>query len=98
MKNFKILLLLALINFTNILDFMVMMPLGPQLKRTFDLGPSEWSLLIASYALSAFVSGVAAIFFIDKFDRKKFLLITYVFFIIGTFLCAIAKSYDALLF
>jgi multidrug resistance protein len=98
MKNFKILLLLALINFTNILDFMVMMPLGPQLKRTFDLGPSEWSLLIASYALSAFVSGVAAIFFIDKFDRKKFLLITYVFFIFGTFLCAIAKSYEALLF
>ena len=98
MKNFKILLLLALINFTNILDFMVMMPLGPQLKRTFDLGPSEWSLLIASYALSAFVSGVAAIFFIDKFDRKKFLLITYVFFIFGTFLCAIAESYEALLF
>jgi DHA1 family inner membrane transport protein len=98
MKNFKILLLLALINFTNILDFMVMMPLGPQLKRTFDLGPSEWSLLIASYALSAFASGVAAIFFIDKFDRKKFLLITYVFFIFGTFLCAIAKSYEALLF
>jgi multidrug resistance protein len=98
MKNLKILILLALINFTNILDFMVMMPLGPQLKRTFDLGPSEWSLLIASYALSAFVSGVAAIFFIDKFDRKKFLLITYVFFIFGTFLCAIAESYEALLF
>lgn len=98
MKNFKVLILLALINFTNILDFMVMMPLGPQLKRTFDLGPSEWSLLIASYALSAFVSGVAAIFFIDKFDRKKFLLITYVFFIFGTFLCAIAESYEALLF
>lgn len=98
MKNFTILILLALINFTNILDFMVMMPLGPQLKRTFDLGPSEWSLLIASYALSAFVSGVAAIFFIDKYDRKRFLLITYVFFILGTFLCAIAESYEALLF
>jgi multidrug resistance protein len=89
---------LALINFTNILDFMVMMPLGPQLKRTFDLGPAEWSLLISSYALSAFVSGVAAIFFIDKYDRKRFLLITYVFFIFGTFLCAIAESYEALLF
>lgn len=97
MQNFKVLLLLALINFTNILDFMVMMPLGPQLKRTFDLGPSEWSLLIASYALSAFVSGVASIFFIDKYDRKKFLLITYVLFIIGTFFCAIAESYEALL-
>ncbi len=98
MKNFKVLILLALINFTNILDFMVMMPLGPQLKRTFDLGPSEWSFLIASYALSAFVSGVAAIFFIDKYDRKKFLLITYVLFIVGTFLCAVADTYETLLF
>lgn len=97
MNNMRILILLALINFTNILDFMVMMPLGPQLKRTFDLGPSEWSLLIASYALSAFVSGVAAIFFIDKFDRKKFLLVNYILFIGGTFMCAIADSYETLL-
>lgn len=97
MANRKVLILLALINFTNILDFMVMMPLGPQLKRTFDLGPGAWSYLISSYALAAFVSGVASIFFIDKYDRKKFLMITYILFIAGTFLCAVADSFEALL-
>ena len=97
MANRKILILLALINFTNILDFMVMMPLGPQLKRIFDLDPGDWSYLISSYALAAFVSGVISIFYIDKYDRKKFLLITYGLFIGGTFLCAIAESFEILL-
>lgn len=94
----RILILLAAVNFTNILDFMVMMPLGPQLKRVFDLNPGEWSLVIASYTFAAFVSGFASIFFIDRFDRKKFLLFNYSFFLLGTLFCAMANSYEMLLF
>lgn len=94
----RILILLAAVNFTNILDFMVMMPLGPQLKRVFHLNPTEWSLIIASYTFAAFVAGFASIFFIDRFDRKKFLIFNYIFFLIGTLFCAIANSYEMLIF
>lgn len=92
-----ILILLATVNFTNILDFMVMMPLGPQLKRVFDLSPSEWSLIVSCYTFAAFVSGIGSIFIIDRFDRKKILLLVYSGFLIGTFLCGIAQSYWFLL-
>lgn len=77
---------------------MVMMPLGPQLKRVFHLNPTEWSLIIASYTFAAFIAGFASIFFIDRFDRKKFLIFNYIFFLIGTFFCAIANSYEMLIF
>ena len=88
-----ILLLLAAVNFTNILDFMVMMPLGPQLKRVFDMTPTEWSLIVSSYTFAAFASGVGSIFIIDRFDRKKILIAVYIGFLVGTFLCGIANSY-----
>jgi predicted MFS family arabinose efflux permease len=75
------------------MDFMVMMPLGPQLKRVFDMSPSEWSLIVSSYTFAAFVSGVGSIFIIDRFDRKKILIAVYSGFLVGTFLCGIADSY-----
>lgn len=78
------------------MDFMVMMPLGPQLKRVFSMGPPQWSFLVSSYTFAAFVSGVLAIFFIDRVDRKKFLLISYAGLIIGTAFCSTATSYESL--
>jgi predicted MFS family arabinose efflux permease len=75
------------------MDFMVMMPLGPQLKRVFDMSPSEWSLIVSSYTFAAFVSGVGSIFIIDRFDRKKILIAVYSGFLVGTFLCGIADTY-----
>jgi len=75
------------------MDFMVMMPLGPQLKRVFDMSPSEWSLIVSSYTFAAFISGVGSIFIIDRFDRKKILIVVYSGFLVGTFLCGIADSY-----
>lgn len=88
-----IIIILALINFVNILDFMIMMPLGPQVKRVFNLGPEQWSTVVASYTFAAFISGLLSIFVIDKFDRKKLLIITLIGFTVGTFLCGIANSY-----
>ncbi|MCB0798424.1 MAG: MFS transporter [Chitinophagales bacterium] len=93
-RNERILMvILAGINFTHILDFMIMMPLGPQLMRIFEISPAQFSTLVASYTFSAFASGLIAAFFVDRFDRKRVLLFGYTGFIIGTLGCAIAPTY-----
>lgn len=92
-----LLLLLAVIQFTHIIDFVIMMPLGPQLMRVFDISPKEFSFLVSAYTFSAAVSGFISTLFIDKFDRKHALLGLYGGFIVGTFCCAIAPNYHLLL-
>lgn len=89
--------LLAAVNFTNVLDFMVLMPLGPQLKRVFSLSPGAWSGVVSSYTFAAFLSGLAAVFIIDKFDRKKLLIYVYIGFIIATLLCGLSQTSDMLM-
>ena len=97
-RNQKIiLLLLASINFTHILDFMIMMPLGNYLMPYFQITPQQFSLLVAAYTLSAGVSGFVAAFFVDGYDRKKVLLIGYIGFLAGTIACGLAPSYHLLL-
>ncbi len=92
-----LLLLLAAINFTHILDFMIMMPLGNYLMPYFKISPQQFTLLVAAYTLSAGVSGFIAAFFVDRYDRKKILLIGYAGFLLGTIACGFAPSYHMLL-
>lgn len=89
--------ILASINFTNIVDFMIMLPLGPSLMRIFNVTDQEFAYVVSAYAISAFVSGFAAAFFVDNFDRKKLLIFAYSGFIVGTFACGIAPNYTLLL-
>lgn len=96
-KERIILLLLATINFTHILDFMIMMPLGNYLMPYFNISSQQFSMLVAAYTFSAGISGFLAAFFVDKFDRKKVLLFGYSGFILGTLFCALAPSYGILL-
>lgn len=96
-KERILLILLASVNFTHILDFMVMMPLGNFLMPYFKITPGEFSVIVASYSISAAVSGFAAAFYVDGYDRKKVLLFGYIGFIIGTFCCGIAPSFALLL-
>ncbi len=92
-----VILLLALTQFTVVLDFMVMSPLGDLLKKSMNLSPSQFSVVVASYAVSAFVSGILTAGFADKFDRKKILMFFYVGFIIGTYLCGMVETYPMLI-
>ena len=96
-KEKVILLLLAAINFTHILDFMIMMPLGNYLMPYFDISSQQFSMLVAAYTFSAGISGFLAAFFVDNYDRKKVLLFGYCGFLIGTLCCAVAPSYMILL-
>lgn len=94
MKRNEIVLvaLMALLNFTHILDFMIMMPLGNILMPQWNLNSSQFSIIVSSYSLAAFVSSFAAIFFADKFDRKNLLLVAYFGFLAGTLGCAFATN------
>lgn len=76
---------------------MIMMPLGPQLIRIMHISPLQFSYLVSAYTFSAGVSGFAAAFFVDKYDRKKVLLTGYIGFIVGTFACAFSPTYHLLL-
>ena len=98
MKNERLLLyILAAAMFTHVMDFMIMMPLGPQLIRIFDISAREFSLLVASYSVTAGVSGFLAAFFVDRYDRKKSLLLMYAGFAVGTLACAASPTFAVLL-
>jgi MFS transporter, DHA1 family, inner membrane transport protein len=88
-----ILIILAAVNFTHIMDFMIMMPLGPQLMQLFQINPQEFGWAVSAYSITAGISGFTAAFFVDRFDRKKVLFFAYIGFIIGTFSCAFAPTY-----
>jgi predicted MFS family arabinose efflux permease len=92
-----LLLLLASINFTHILDFMIIMPLGNYLMPYFHISTQQFSLIVSAYSYAAFTSGIIAAFIIDNFDRKKSLLFGYIGFIVGTLLCGLAPDYKFLI-
>ncbi len=96
-KERLILVLLAALNFTHILDFMIMMPLGNYLMPYFHISPQEFTILVSVYTISAAISGFVAAFFVDNFDRKKILLLAYCGFLFGTICCGAAPSYALLL-
>lgn len=88
--------LLAVTQFTVVLDFMVMSPLGDILMKSLEINPKQFGIAVSSYAFSAGISGLLAAGFADKYDRKKLLLFFYVGFIIGTLFCALAPNYELL--
>ncbi|CAA9198954.1 MFS transporter [Flavobacterium collinsii] len=96
--NQKIIIaILALLQFTVILDFIVISPLGDILMKTLDMTTSNFGFTVSAYAFSAGISGLLAAGFADKFDRKKLLIFFYTGFIIGTIFCALSTSYTMLL-
>ena len=92
-----LLLTLAGMQFTNIVDFMIMMPLGPQLTQVFGVSAAQFGLLVSSYNLAAGLSGFLAAFYIDRFDRRRLLLVLYSLFAVATLACGLATSYHGLM-
>jgi predicted MFS family arabinose efflux permease len=90
--------LLAFLQFTIILDFMIISPLGAMLMPTLKISPAQFGIVVSSYAFSAGAAGLLTSGFADRFDRKKLLLFFYCGFILGTLLCGVARSYHFLLF
>jgi predicted MFS family arabinose efflux permease len=92
-----LLLTIAGIQFTHILDFMIMMPLGPQFTRLFAISDAQFGLLVSAYTVSAGVSGLAAATYVDRFDRKRLLLTLYGLFALATLACGLATDYGFLM-
>src|SRR5271170_3666487 len=90
--------ILAFLQFTVVLDFMILSPLGAQLMPALQITPNQFGLVVSTYAFSAGVSGFLAAGFADRFDRKKLLLVFYTGFLAGTLLCGLASSYHWLVF
>jgi predicted MFS family arabinose efflux permease len=89
--------ILAFLQFTIILDFMIMSPLGAMIMPALKITPQQFALAVSSYAFSAGISGLLAAGFADRFDRKRLLLFFYIGFTLGTLLCGLASSYPMLL-
>jgi predicted MFS family arabinose efflux permease len=89
--------MLAFLQFTIILDFMIISPLGAIVMPALHISPRQFGWAVSSYAFSAAISGFSAAGFADRFDRKRLLLFFYGGFILGTALCALAPSYHFLL-
>lgn len=93
-----ILLILAALQFTHIVDFMLIMPLGDTLMKVLSISPHQFSLIVGFYAIAAGISSLIFSFYSDKFDRRLLLLISYAGFCIGTICCGFADNYYMLLF
>jgi len=89
--------LLAFTQFTIILDFIIMSPLGAILMPSLNITAGQFGVAVSAYAFSAGISGILAAGFADRFDRKRLLLSFYVGFTLGTLLCAVAPNYHVLL-
>ncbi len=92
-----LLLTLSGIQFSHILDFMIMMPLGPILMREFSISTHEFGFLVASYSFSAALTGLLAATFVDKFERKRLLLCVFGLFGLATLACGLSPNYSTLL-
>jgi len=97
MQEKAIVLTLAAVQFTSIVDFMVVMPLGPQLMRKLEIKPDQFGLIVSSYTISAGIAGFFASSFIDRFGRKAAFLSLYAGFLVGTLFCGLADRYETLL-
>jgi MFS transporter, DHA1 family, inner membrane transport protein len=91
-----LLLVLAAVQFTHIIDFVIVMPLGPVFKSALNLSIKEFGWMVSAYAFSAGVTGMFGAWFLDRFDRKKALLVLYAGFTVGTLFCAAAPNYPLL--
>lgn len=89
--------LLALLQFSVILDFMVLSPLSDILMKSLEINPAQFGAVVSGYAFSAAISGILTAGFADKFDRKKILLFFYIGFLGGTLFCGLAQTYQQLL-
>jgi predicted MFS family arabinose efflux permease len=95
--DWLLLLVLAGVQFTHSMDFMIMMPLAPQCREELDISPGQFAVVVSSYGFSAAIAGLLAAFFVDRFDRRKALLALYAGLITGTLLCAAAPGYWSLM-
>lgn len=92
-----VMLILALLQFVIVLDFMIIAPIGDVLMKTLNISTEQFGLVVSAYAFSAAISGIAIAGFADRYDRKKMLFVFVLGFIAGTVFCGLSNTYAQLL-
>lgn len=92
-----LLFLLAAVQFVNVLDFVMMMPLGPLFIADLGINPAQLGLLVSSYTIAASISSLALGRWVNRQPRKRSLLLSWTVFTVATLLCGVAHNYYALL-
>ena len=95
-RELILLLILASVQFTSIVDFMVVMPLGPQLRAKLHISYDQFSWIVASYTMAAGLAGLLGSSIMDRFGRKSAYLTLYAGFLAGTLFCGLSGSYGTL--
>jgi len=95
-QELALLVMLAAVQFTNIVDFMVIMPLGPQLMRAMSINTAQFGIVVSSYTFAAGIAGLVASSLVDRFSRRTAFLTLYAGFLLGTLFCALAPNYQLL--
>jgi predicted MFS family arabinose efflux permease len=92
-----LLLTLTGIQFTDVLDFMIMTLMGPQIIKVFSISDAQFAWLLSAYSFAGGASALIASLYVERFDRKRLLLIVYTLFALSSFATAFAPSYSALI-
>ena len=95
-SEWRVLLVLGAVQFTNVLDFVIMMPLAPLAKDDLHITSGEFGRIVGAYGYAAFVGSLLAAKFLDRFGRKQALLGLYLGFGVSTLLCGLAPTYGSL--
>lgn len=95
--EWKLVLLLSAINITHILDFVIVMPLGDQLRQELQVSPQQFGFIVSAYGIAAMVAGVIASTVVDLFDRRYAMLVSLIGFTMATFYCGWAPNFSHLL-
>jgi predicted MFS family arabinose efflux permease len=96
-SEWRLIFLLFAIQFTHTVDFVIMMPLGPQFDKVMGVSPSQFGILVGVYGFAAAIGSLLTATFLDKFDRKRCLLFLYAGFTISTLFCGLAPTFEAML-
>jgi predicted MFS family arabinose efflux permease len=96
-RHWLLLLILACVQFCHIFDFIIMVPLGPALEKSLQVNTRQFGLLVSAYGFAACLTALLMSRWVDRFDRKRSLLLLFGGFIAGTFLCTVAPDYGVLL-
>ena len=96
-KHALLLALLVFIQIANVLDFVMMMPLSARLTRDLHLTAQQFAALVSAYTFAAGIVGFSGAFIIDRFDRKKALLVLFGGFTLATAWCGLAQGFSGLL-
>jgi predicted MFS family arabinose efflux permease len=95
-SEWVLLVLLAAVQFTNVLDFVIVMPLAPAMKADLSITSEKFGHIVAAYGFGSFFGSLLAAKFLERFGRKTVLLTVYAGFTISTLLCGLTPDYALL--